>query len=110
MVPDAGPNAYLQAEWRTCELAGFLHARPGSSAAADLRKLRLNHEARLPTAVQALKEAMAVLDEHGEREAFLAFARGPDRVAGRWPTRERVEFEKRVRVTRPAPTPPAPAV
>jgi hypothetical protein len=96
-----GPHADLLAAWKMCELAGFV-AVADSPAVEPLRRLRVRHEARVPPALDCYREALAVLDELDELEAFEAFAAGPDRVASRWPTRERWELERRARTTRPA--------
>jgi hypothetical protein len=90
----------LMADWRMCEMAGFI-SFADSPAVEPLRRLRFRHEARVPPALDCYREALAVLEELGEVEAFEAFSAGRDRAAGRWPTRERVEMERRVRVLRP---------
>lgn len=81
-----------------CELAGFV-ACANSPGVEPLRRLQLRHEARVPPALECWHEALAVLEELGELETFEEFVAGPDRAAGRWPTRERVELGRRARVT-----------
>jgi hypothetical protein len=89
-----------EAQERLARLSAFAEQVPGVRGAA-LRDLRARHDRRPLNAVEAYREASALLGS--DMESFEHWSTGPDVAWGAWPTVEREQMRRRVRVVRPEP-------